>query len=77
MKFIINEYIDKICNVNGERKCCKYLYGLEDHSLHCAKVIPDLKEAIDEKWKTEHHVAQGDNCDGMTNLKDAKLPHKI
>lgn len=77
MKFVVNEYIKKVCNVNGSRKCCKYLYGLEDGSLHCAKVIEDMKVIIDAKWKTERHVAQGDNCDGVADLKAAKVPKKM
>lgn len=76
MKFKTNEYIQQICKPGQGAACCKYLIGNPNGSMECAKVTSSLKSTIDAKYLRESQVAQGDNCGGVKNLKNAKDPGK-
>lgn len=68
----MNEYIKQICKIGQGGACCKYLV-MGTEGFECMKVNSAYKALIDEKWAKEQHVAQGDNCEGQANLKEAQI----
>lgn len=63
----LSEYIKLVCKIGQGGACCKYLVA-GPKGFECMKVVPADKALIDRNWATTGHVAQGDNCDGQTDL---------
>ena len=65
----MNEYIKNTCKIGQGSDCCKYLL-LGKEGFTCGKVSEHWKKTVDESWANGNHVAQGDNCEGIENLKE-------
>jgi len=63
------DHIKNVCKIGQGAECCKYL-TMSVNGWGCERVNPRNKEVIDQKWATEEHVAQGDNCEGQLKLND-------
>lgn len=59
-------WIVTTCKIGQRAECCKYLIA-GSNGFECAKTNLELKTTIDIQWSLHHHVAQGDNCDGITD----------
>lgn len=67
----MNEHVKNVCKIGQGADCCKYLVA-GGKGFECMKTELANKKAIDDNWFWFPHVAQGDNCEGMTNLKSPK-----
>ena len=63
----LTEHIKDVCKIGQGADCCKYLLAGAE-GLECGKIEEGWKNLIDQKWATEEHVAQGDNCEGKDKL---------
>lgn len=60
-------YIRNVCKIGQGAYCCKYIV-VGGKGFECMKVSDENKEIVDEAWRTNEHVAQGDNCPGKEEL---------
>jgi hypothetical protein len=49
------------------KDCCRYIV-MGGGGFECAKVDPEMKRVLDRRVMTM--VAQGDNCEGVTDLNE-------
>lgn len=64
----MSTHVQQVCKPGHGEKCCKYLVmGIE--GWECMKVTNTKKALIDKEWAKNHHTAQGDNCEGKSDLK--------
>jgi len=66
------EHVKNVCKIGQGPECCKYLTFTcngPEMGWTCEKTKERNKQAIDAKWATEEHVAQGDNCEGKSNAQ--------
>lgn len=59
-------HVLNVCRIGQGADCCKYLV-MGAHGFKCMKINESTKVLIDDNWVRNHHVAQGDNCDGITS----------
>jgi hypothetical protein len=66
--FLPSWFAREICLMGQLDKTCKYL-SVGENGYSCCKLIPEIREKIDELSKT--FTAKGDNCPGtpMINPK--------
>jgi hypothetical protein len=69
-----NDYIKTICKMSTGATTCKYL-AMDSSGFICGKVIPAIKGVVDSKVPGEMR-AQGDNCAGQRDLKNAVVKVK-
>lgn len=66
----MTDHIQNICKIGQGDLCCRYLV-VGSAGFECMKISPGNKATIDKAWANSDHVAQGDNCAGVTD--SAKL----
>jgi len=71
---MITDHVRLICKLGKGQKCCRYLV-VGSKGLECMKVDPDNRKVIDQSWATTNHVAQGDNCTGISNFSILNVPN--
>lgn len=59
-------HIKEVCKIGQGAECCKYLVVGEE-GFQCCKTDPLNKKIIDDNWRNTPHVAQGDNCEGVSD----------
>jgi hypothetical protein len=63
----MTDHIQNVCKIGQGDSCCRYLV-VGSKGFECMKTSPDNKAVIDRAWASTPHVAQGDNCEGVTDL---------
>lgn len=69
----VSKYMKETCKIGQDNDCCRYLI-LGGSGFECAK-LGSLKDILDQRAESKTMVAQGDNCDGLsdfTKLNDEK-----
>lgn len=60
-------HVREVCMVGSRAKTCRYLILTKD-GFECAKLVPELKAWLDSRVAASNMVAQGDHCEGKTDL---------
>lgn len=66
----MTNYLMEVCKIGQAKECCRYLVAGKT-GLECCKYDSANKAKIDNAWSVSH-VAQGDNCEGVEDLKKLK-----
>lgn len=67
---IPDEHVDTVCRPGAGPETCAYLTlrPVDDRmGYSCAKFMPGVREAIEERLIEGTMKAQGDNCSGVAN----------
>jgi hypothetical protein len=70
MKPMSDEMLKKICKIGAGKECCRYL-ACGAGGFECLK-NSSLKAIMDKRVNEGTMNAQGDNCDGFEDKKEAK-----